>query len=1051
MNRRGEIASGAGEIFVGEQSLGVGTMVRWIDEDRIIFNAYADGGTRLVNVRTYHPLAPKKIIGPPYSTLYGSDVGKWSGFLQTSNPDAVLYDNETEIARTKGRASFVLSPDGKLVAQADRFQDNEHTLYVNGAAIYTGHDDPNLPPAPHGVVMTVTVCNTAVVWSIATSMYGRKVLAWRPETGQIEDWSIADWEDPVAVDGPDGPWVLSVLQDGLALRPGGGTSGYVLAGDRRGPAIRFVDGRFRIAASDGRGVPQPAEIDPALPRQDLRLRVPPLAPYDHPMWAGYFYATSDRYGDNRDAPGTCEVIVEPVVARTRRPVIVAEDVYDPLEAAKTVAIWHSAATIEELERLLSNALFHQHPQLAYLDAEWSRPLLPQGRTVWAGVQAYCRAGESFEAFAARVRRQMDTCGVNKIALVCQAYDTNAGLTTDLFPLQGVHAVLACDPRVVAVLWFSDGRALSATRGGVRVHPELRLWHNAMLAAIPGTPPIRREEDVKPPKVDIPAVIPPFRADGFVLTVTDPNNNQTVTIRTVAGGWKVGWSTPGGRDESAKFRAVVIAQPGPVPQPDPQPQPEPPPRPAPTPVGGSDVSFTAPNGKMLCADLKLGPSAPLMANRDSVGGSYEQFDVEVLPSGKVTVKAKANNRYVRAVGSGGGPLFADRDTPYADEEFTLLPGKDGKGVCFRTGHGQLWSVLSSGGGIVMARAEGEPTDAETFIPSVELFRSNVLLPLQTGTRIFMAGSDPLRWKGVSAFPLADLFAKGEDITPFLRYFGDLGYNVLRVWPYVPNPPWVPGWNPPDNATFLNFIEACRNAGFYVEVTLLTDDDPARVPWAQQFVEFLVDRGMSSVVTTMAFEIGNEPLTNKHIDVAALKPICERYGLVYSSGIYEDPAQSFGSYLTTHTPRDSEWPRKAHDLLEFWAGGGPEAPSNPPHKVPVVADEPIRPDQAGYAERDFYAYAATCSLLGAGATFHYEGGKFGRLPNAQEAACAEAFAAGLDVFPPDAPLGPYRRIDESGKTLRTYVVGSYMVRIRPTVPEAPEPGWAPLDAFGIAFRR
>lgn len=305
--------------------------------------------------------------------------------------------------------------------------------------------------------------------------------------------------------------------------------------------------------------------------------------------------------------------------------------------------------------------------------------------------------------------------------------------------------------------------------------------------------------------------------------------------------------------------------------------------------------------------------------------------------------------------------------------------------------------------------------------------------------------------MSAFRLLDRYAKGEDIGEFLRFYGRLGFNVLRVWPYVPTPPWKPGWDAPSVGVVREFLAVCKRAGFYVELTLLTDEDPMRIRWAAGLMhELSADPPLNLVI-----EIGNEPTTNnKNIQTAALGPVMDQWGRLYSSGDYEQNGEKwFGSYFTIHTPRDGEWPRKTHDLLEQREGSGPDTGTQRAIRVPIVADEPIRPDDpnAGFNAQDFYAYAAGASLFGAGATFHSESGKFAELPSADEAPCAEAFARGLRVFPADAPLGAYDRIDEHGATLRTYTVGDYMERIRPTRRSAPTPGWVPLDEFGICWRR
>lgn len=346
----------------------------------------------------------------------------------------------------------------------------------------------------------------------------------------------------------------------------------------------------------------------------------------------------------------------------------------------------------------------------------------------------------------------------------------------------------------------------------------------------------------------------------------------------------------------------------------------------------------------------------------------------------------------------------------------------------------------------------------------------LLVLHPDRQIFRrADGRPWRWKGVSAFPLCDRFARGENIDPFL--FAFRGWNLLRVWDYVTWP--STGWESQPASMWREFLAYVAEWGFYVELTLLTDDSPVRVRPAQQLVRELTPEAPVNLV----YEIGNEPRANgKWIDIEALVPLCEKSGRSWASGNNNADEAFFGIDLTAHLPRDSEWPRKAHDLLEYYHGGGPSAPTDPAHHMPCIGDEPKRPDQCvndwrrrvrkqrqreptrqeakaqwGSIALDYRAHFGACAQLGGGATFHFEGGKFGRLPTDEEVLCAIHALAGLDAFPEDTPLGPYRRIDEQGKTSRTYVVGDSMTRIRPTTLAAPEPGWTALDDYGILWRR
>jgi hypothetical protein len=335
------------------------------------------------------------------------------------------------------------------------------------------------------------------------------------------------------------------------------------------------------------------------------------------------------------------------------------------------------------------------------------------------------------------------------------------------------------------------------------------------------------------------------------------------------------------------------------------------------------------------------------------------------------------------------------------------------------------------------------------------------PLGRDRRVFTRAGQPWTWKGLSAFPWCDRFARGDNLDPLLDPFE--GYNLLRVWDYVTWPDT--GWSPQPPDVWLWFLDVVAARGFYVELTLMTDDLPERYAPAAHLVDVLAAHQVPNVV----IEIGNEPHTHKTIDVERLRATCEASGFQYASGLNDVPADEwFGTYLTAHTPRDAEWPRKCHDLLEYYNGGGPSAPTDPAHPYPGLADEPLQPERPAPHDsalayqhgdldltgQDYRAYFAGCVVMGGGATFHWEGGKFGLPPTEVERHCAQEALAGLSAFAPGISNHGYRRIDEQGRTSRTYIDGSpgtSMVRIRPTTLAAPEPGWTALDGDGILWRR
>ncbi|MCA2219193.1 trypsin-like serine protease [Jidongwangia harbinensis] len=69
--------------------------------------------------------------------------------------------------------------------------------------------------------------------------------------------------------------------------------------------------------------------------------------------------------------------------------------------------------------------------------------------------------------------------------------------------------------------------------------------------------------------------------------------------------------------------------------------------------------------------------PLIANRDSVGGSWERFDAFDLGRGIIALRANVNNKFVTAANAGDGALIANRDSVGGSwEKFQLVRNADG---------------------------------------------------------------------------------------------------------------------------------------------------------------------------------------------------------------------------------------------------------------------------------------------------------------------------------------------------------------------------------------
>lgn len=367
------------------------------------------------------------------------------------------------------------------------------------------------------------------------------------------------------------------------------------------------------------------------------------------------------------------------------------------------------------------------------------------------------------------------------------------------------------------------------------------------------------------------------------------------------------------------------------------------------------------------------------------------------------------------------------------------------------------VAGRNGDQIRATVKASPEWAEFHKPKPPAPPAAALPPLHADGKIFrLPDGTPWRYKGVSSFALLDRFAKGQDISDVLTAPAYQGFNTVRVWEYVPVKDWkASAWDVRSADVTRAFVARVALAGWRVELTLLTDDDPARLAWAKAFVPQLTAGGCPS---NLFLEGGNEPRTHKAIDTAALKGVLQASGCLYASGDYEDSNRAYGTYLVTHTARDGEWPRRTHDCYDFFKGGGPNDPSDPAHRVPCVLDEPAKPaDVGGNHMIDWAGYFGSAGILAAGATSHNESGKFGLPPTPEEAQLAGIALKALDAFPADAPLGGYACLTcpgggAIGDSLRTYLVGGkYMVRIRPKTPASPRAGFTPIDTAGILWRQ
>lgn len=247
------------------------------------------------------------------------------------------------------------------------------------------------------------------------------------------------------------------------------------------------------------------------------------------------------------------------------------------------------------------------------------------------------------------------------------------------------------------------------------------------------------------------------------------------------------------------------------------------------------------------------------------------------------------------------------------------------------------------------------------------------------------------------------------------------------------------------------------------------------------------------SNVLIEVANEPDAQGINAIAAIEGV-NRRGVVTSLGYYDlrksdgwiddDPVTHVWDlpmldYVTVHTDRGPEWPRKAKDALEIrggWDTRDDVSQQNENRTVwrgaqrPVIGDEPM-----GAAERDedgrrstsasdFRAHHAIAHIYGAGSTLHSQAGLEGRArreDETQQAACAAAVREVWQAIPPEAQLGEYTRgglaslpIEWGGEgdSLRDYglMLGArawvVVARKRPGRAIVAKPGWRIVETIG-----
>lgn len=297
-----------------------------------------------------------------------------------------------------------------------------------------------------------------------------------------------------------------------------------------------------------------------------------------------------------------------------------------------------------------------------------------------------------------------------------------------------------------------------------------------------------------------------------------------------------------------------------------------------------------------------------------------------------------------------------------------------------------------------------------------------------TRFVHADGSPFQWRGITAFRLLDYVAAGQEdrAVAFLRWAASQRLTVVRVFAMLHGFFDLPAER--GRIALPRLLTLAASHGVYVEIVGLTTTAEAPVEPAAQILEL---GRIAARHDNALLEIANEPYHPTQSGDVHQPPFLGRLassvpaGIPVSLGsIEEDPGFASGTYVTWHVPRRSGDGGWGHVLA---IAEGAAFPGR--FRKPVISDEPIGAGekfQPGRRDDDpgrFRAASLLTRLAGLGATFHYEGGLHGRVPEGRELACFAAWNEAWTLLPRDIERrGTFRKAGEPGAVIRGFDRGT-----------------------------
>ena len=300
----------------------------------------------------------------------------------------------------------------------------------------------------------------------------------------------------------------------------------------------------------------------------------------------------------------------------------------------------------------------------------------------------------------------------------------------------------------------------------------------------------------------------------------------------------------------------------------------------------------------------------------------------------------------------------------------------------------------------AAAASSPSTGPSTPAPVAAPQSASPFPLRVeGNRFVDATGRPFEWRGITAFRLAEMLVTGReaDVVAYLDWAQAERLTVVRVLLMAQH---LFKLTPEAGRQALpRLLDLAKARGLAVEAVALADTKDVRFDVEAHVREVgRIAQEKGNALVELANEPGHPTQDERLHDpafLARLATLVPEPVIVALGSLEYGEEYAAADYATTHVPRGKQpWDHvyAVADAVRLVYA----------LKKPLISDEPIgaaekrEPGRRDNEPARFAAAAALTRFTGMGATFHHEGGLYGRRPEGREAACLAAWQAGLALL-------------------------------------------------------